>query len=66
MILELRLSNIFSLLDEVEDTLYLLSSQKDAANRARKLKEFFNPSSTVYRLIDDLESLKEGQGTGME
>ena len=48
----------------VEDRLYLLSSQKDAANRARKLKEFFNPSSTVYRLIDDLESLKRVRGAG--
>ena len=48
----------------VEDRLYLLSSQKDAANRARNLKEFFNPSSTVYRLIDDLESLKRVRGAG--
>ena len=50
----------------VEDRLYLLSSQKDAANRARKLKEFFNPSSTVYRLIDDLESLRGSKGQGMK
>lgn len=40
------------------DRLYLLSSQKDAADRAKKLKEYYNPSSTVYRLIDDLETLK--------
>ena len=41
-----------------DDRLYLLSSQKDAADRAKKLKEYHNPSSTVYRLIDDLEALK--------
>lgn len=41
-----------------DDRLYLLSFQKDAANRAKKLKEYYNPSSTVYRLIDDLETLK--------
>ena len=41
-----------------DDRLCLLSSQKDAADRAKKLKEYHNPSSTVYRLIDDLEALK--------
>lgn len=40
-----------------DDRLYLLSSQKDATDRAKKLKEYYNPSSTVYRLIDDLELL---------
>lgn len=39
------------------DRLYLLSSQKDAKDRSKKLKEYNNPSSTVYRLIDDLESM---------
>ena len=39
------------------DRLYLLSSQKDATDRSKKLKEYYNPSSTVYRLIDDLESM---------
>lgn len=41
-----------------DDRLYLLSLQKDAADRAKKLKEYHNPSSTVYQLIDDLEALK--------
>ena len=41
-----------------DDRQFLLSSQKDAAERAKKLMEYYNPSSTVYRLIDDLEILK--------
>ena len=41
-----------------DDRFRLISFQKNAASRAKNLKEFFNPSSTVYRLIDDLESLK--------
>ena len=40
---------------------HLTENQQTAIERARKLVAYGNPSSTVYRLIDDLEKLKHEQ-----
>lgn len=37
---------------------HLTENQRTAIERARKLVSYGNPSSTIYRLIDDLEKLK--------
>lgn len=38
----------------------LEENTQDATNRAKNLKHFENPSSTIYLLIDEIQSLKKG------
>ena len=40
---------------------HLVETQNTATDRARKLTAYRNPSSTVFRLVDDLEKLKKEQ-----
>lgn len=50
---------LLNLTNEIKQ--HLTENQQTAIERARKLVAYGNPSSTVYRLIDDLEKLKHEQ-----
>lgn len=46
---------------EIPDQVYLMQNISIAIERAKKLREYTNPSSSVYLLIEDLENLKKAK-----